>query len=1040
MKHGMSSWAIRHPIPVIVVFVVLAIAGLSAFARLPVNANPRVDFPVVTVTVVQPSASPAELETLVTRKIEGAVTGIPGVRHIQSSISDGVAVTTVEFRLEVDSNRATTDVRDAVTQLRPSLPQDIQEPVVNRLDVEGGAILHYAVRAPNMSATDLSWFIDDTVSRALLSTPGVQRVTRLGGVNREINVTLDPNQLAAYRITASQVNAQLQAINVNAPAGRSTLFAQEQSIRAIGSAPSTEALASRQISLPDGGSTALANLAVVSDGPAETREIARLNGEPAIGFAVFRARDTSDTVVEDAVKARLATLRSAHPGVEIVEIASSVDYTRGSYHAAMDALLEGGLLTLVVVFVFLRDWRTTLIAAVAMPLSILPTFAAMQLFGFTLNSITLLALTLVVGILVDDAIVEIENIDTHLHRGKRPYQAAIDAADSIGFAVVAITATIVAVFLPVSFIGGVVGKYFTQFGVTVAVAVLVSLAVARLVTPLMAAYLLQPKPAAGHAARRSGLTRRYLWLLELALRHRRMTAGIAGALLVGSFMLLPLLPSGFIPTSDRDISRLTIELSPGSSVRQTDAAVERITGQLLKRDDVAAVFSVAGGQNSDGIAEVRRASLVIRLKPRKERGISQKAFERQVTPLIANIPNLRFSFQAESAPRDIQIILAGEDPATLSRAVHSVVEQMSAVPGLRNVQTDEPLSQTELRIVPRPAEAARLGVTTAAIADIVRIATIGDIDASLAKFNLDARQLPIRVRIDPAARADLEQIERLRVATASGDTVPLIAVADVSLSEGPGAINRMDRLRRITISADLEGIAVGEALERINALGAMTSLPAGVQRIVYGEAEYIEEMFTSFGLAMGLGILMVLAVLVILFRDFLQPLTILLALPLSIGGALGALLLYGGALDLPAVIGLLMLMGIVTKNSILLVDFAIEKRAAGMDRHQALIETGAERVRPIVMTTIAMAAGMVPAAIGMGEDAGFRAPMAIAVIGGLVTSTLLSLVVVPVAFTFMDDLRQRLGRPLARLTTVTDTDRRDALRRMRAGQGDLAHD
>jgi hydrophobe/amphiphile efflux-1 (HAE1) family protein len=1039
MKHGMSSWAIRHPIPVIVVFVVLAIAGLSAFLRLPVNANPRVDFPVVTVTVAQPSATPAELETLVTRKIEGAVTGIPGVRHIQSSISDGVAVTTVEFHLNVNSDRATTDVRDAVTQLRPNLPRDIQEPVVNRLDVEGGAILHYAVRAPNLSATDLSWFIDDTVSRALLSTPGVQRVTRLGGVTREINITLDPNQLAAYRITARQVNAQLQATNANVPAGRSTLYAQEQSIRTIGSASSTEALAARQIALPDGGSTALANLAVVSDGPAETRETARFNGDPAIGFAVFRARDTSDTVVEDAVKARLATLRSANPGIEIIEIASTVDYTRGSYHAAMEALLEGGLLTLVVVFVFLRDWRATLIAAVAMPLSILPTFAAMQIFGFTLNSITLLALTLVVGILVDDAIVEVENIDTHLHRGKRPYQAAIDAADAIGFAVVAITATIVAVFLPVSFIGGVVGKYFTQFGVTVAVAVLVSLAVARLVTPLMAAYLLRPKPAAGHAAR-SGLTRRYLWLLELALRHRHMTAGIAGALLVGSFLLLPLLPSGFIPTSDRNLSRLTIELPPGASVSDTDTAVQRITGRLLERNDVEAVFSVAGGQNSDGIAEVRRASLVIRLKPLEERGLSQKAFEREVTPLIATVPNLRFSFQAESAPRDIQIILAGENPETLNQAVQSVVGQMSAMPGLRNVQTDEPLSQTELRIVPRPAEAARLGVTTASIADMVRIATIGDIDAGLAKFNLDTRQLLIRVRIDPTARADLDQIEKLRVETGTGETVPLIAVADVSLSEGPGAINRMDRLRRITISADLDGIAVGEALERINALAAMKSLPAGVQQIAYGEAEYIEEMFTSFGLAMALGILMVLAVLVVLFRDFLQPLTILLALPLSIGGALGALLLYGGALDLPAVIGLLMLMGIVTKNSILLVDFAIEKRAGGMDRHQALIETGAERVRPIVMTTVAMAAGMVPAAIGLGEDAGFRAPMAISVIGGLITSTLLSLIVVPVAFTFMDDLRQRLGRSLVKLTSVTDADRRDALRRMRAAQGDVAHD
>jgi multidrug efflux pump subunit AcrB len=1025
---NISSWAIRRPIPTIVLFLILTVTGISAFVKLPVNANPRVDFPVVTVSVVQAGAAPAELETQVTRRVESAVSGIAGIRHIQSSISDGVSTTTVEFRIGIDTARATNDVRQAVSQIRAEMPRDIEEPIVASLDIEGGAILYYAVRAPQMSAVDLSWFVDETVTRDLLATTGVQRVQRLGGVSREITIELDPTQLTAFGISADQVNTQVQLLNANVPGGRSRLNAKEQSIRTLGSALRASDLAGRPISLPNGQWTTLANLGKITDAAAEPRELSRLDGRPVVGFSVFRAKGSSDTVVEDAVKAAVAKLVAAYPGVEIAEVLSTVDYTRASYAVAMETLLEGALLTIVVVFVFLRDWRATLIAAVAMPLSILPTFGVMLLLDFTLNSITLLALTLVIGILVDDAIVEVENIDRHLHFGKRPFQAAIDAADQIGFAVLAITATIVAVFLPVSFIGGTIGQYFKQFGITVSAAVLASMLVARLVTPLMAAYILAPKPEAkdDHGISPSRTRKFYVTLLETALRHRLITCGIGVLMLVGSFLLIPLLPSGFLPGGDRSLSRVVIETPPGSTLADTDAAVQRITADLNKMPEVKGVFATIG-RTDDG-PDVTRASLMVTLTPADERDISQRDFERRAAGMIARTPNIRYAFQNENGQRDVSIILVGDNARALSEAALALETQMRGIKGIANVQTAEPLPRPELQITPRFDEAARLGVSTQAIATVVRIATTGDTDANSAKFNIGDRQVPIRVMIDRDAQSDLDTLGMLRVSSTNG-TVPLMSVAELSVSQGVGRLNRFDRERRVTVSADLAGLPLGDALAQIAGLPAMTPLPTGVREVQYGDAEYIGEMFASFGTAMMLGLMIVLAVLIVLFKDFFQPITILVALPLSVGGAIVGLLLYGGALDLPAVIGLLMLMGIVTKNSILLVEFAIEKRNHGLDRQQALIESGVERARPIIMTTLAMIAGMMPAALGIGADAGFRAPMAIAVIGGLTTSTLLSLVFVPIIFTYMDDLRAWAGRRLGRLTSVTTADRAEAERR-----------
>ncbi|TWT15498.1 efflux RND transporter permease subunit [Reyranella sp. CPCC 100927] len=1022
MTSGISSWAIRRPIPTIVLFLALVIVGLASFMRLPVNANPQVTFPVVTVTVTQRGAAPAELETQVTRKIENMIAGLSGVRHIQSTIADGSSETTVEFRLGVDPDRATNDVRDAVSQIRADLPQGIDEPIITRLDIEGSAILYYTVQAPHMSPVDLSWFVENAIGRDLLSVPGVQRIQRLGGVSREVRVALDPDRLAALNITADFVNTQLRALNADVPGGRGEVGAREQSIRTLGSAPSVAALAATPIPLPGNRWVKLSDIAVVSDGASEPRELAHFDGEPAVGFSVSRARGSSDTVVAEAVSRRVAAIQARSPGVTIREVVSTVEYTHESYKAAMEALVEGAILTVIVVFAFLRDWRATVIAALAMPLSILPTFLAMDLLGFTLNSISLLALTLVVGILVDDAIVEIENIDRHIHMGKRPFLASIDAADAIGLAVVATTLTIVAVFAPVSFVGGVVGQYFRQFGLTVAIAVLASLLVARLLTPLMAAYFLLPKvqPAAGSPSKPSRLAGWYHRLLSWTLDHRRTTLGAAAAVFIGSLVLVPLLPTGFMPTGDNNLTQIKVELPPGSLLSDTDRVTRRIAHDLRRRSEVAHVFVM--------ITEVRQARVLTVLKPRAERKVSRRAFEQSVQLMLANVPDIRFTFLADAGARDVSIILVGDDPVRLAAAARALETEMRGLLQVANVESTEPLPRPELVIRPRFHEAARLAVSVEAIGTVARIATVGQIDAYSAKFNFGDRQVPVRVMLRSEARADLDALRQLRVGRDNGGAVPLTSVADIGFADGEARIERQDRRRRIAVEADLNGVALGTALAAIAELPTLRMLPEGIEQIEYGDAEYMSEMFESFGTAMAMGVLAVLAVLILLFRDFLQPVTILIALPLSIGGAVLALLAYGAALDLSSTIGLLMLMGIVTKNSILLVDFAMTRQQAGVPRRAALLEAGAVRARPIIMTTVAMVAGMIPAAMGVGADAGFRAPMAVAVIGGLLASTVLSLVFVPVAFTCMDDVRAWLGRHLGWLTSVTADDRATAER------------
>jgi multidrug efflux pump subunit AcrB len=1039
-----SAWSIRNPIAPILAFFILMVLGWQSFNTLPITRFPTIDVPLVAVTVSQAGAAPAELEAQVTKEIEDAVAGITGVKNIISTVTDGVSTTAVEFRMEVPTDQAVQDVKDAIDQILGDLPGDVETPIVQKIDVEGQAIMTFAVSSPEMSIEELSWFVDDVVTRGLQGKPGVGRVDRYGGADREIRVVLDPLRLDSFGITAAQVSQQLRATNANIGSGRAKIGQGEQAIRVLGDAAAAEELAATTIALPGGRFVRLGDLGEVVDTYEELRSFSRFNGDQVVTFAVFRAKGASEVSVAELVDAELAAIRAAHPGVTITPVDDTVFYTYGNYEAALHTLIEGALLAVLVVLLFLRNWRATMIAAVALPLSAIPTFYVMDLIGFSLNLVSFLALTLATGILVDDAIVEIENIARHMRMGKTPYRAAMDAADEIGLAVIATSATIVAVFVPVSFMPGIPGQYFRQFGLTVAIAVIFSLLVARLITPMMAAYLMRGKDAlADHEGQKDGLVMRgYLWLVRkttagrfLFIPGRYLTlASAIGALAVSLYFMFQI-PGSFIPPED--VSRISIsaELPPGSTLADTDRTTQAIAERIRGIEGVENVF-VLGGASPTGDRDVRLAAVTVTLEkldhalllklsklgrsipvvgalvPEVEdtgRQRPQNEIEAEIFRAIENIADVRTTKLNDRGERDISFSILSSDEADLNEAVARLETALRGDPLLANVASEGALPRPEVQITPRKAEAARLGVTTAAIAETLRVASIGDFDAALAKVSIDSRQIPVRVELEEGASADLTRIRALRVPTATGATVPLSTVADVALAEGPSSIDRLNRERKATVGANLPvGVALGTATARFKEIVETVDLPPTVRVAESGDAEIQAELTQSFGNAMVMGLMLVLAVLILLFGSVIQPFTILFSLPLAIGGVAAALIVTNNAVSMPVLIGILMLMGIVTKNAILLVDFAIEMRNRGMSRFEAMIEAGHKRARPIVMTSIAMSAGMLPSALGVGEGGSFRAPMATAVIGGIIVSTVLSLVVVPSFFLIMDDLQRLL--------------------------------
>ena len=1020
---NVSAWSIRNPIASVMLFVLLTVAGFIAYGSMKVQNFPDLDLPTITVTASLPGAAPAQLETDVARKLENAIAPLQGLKHITTKVQDGVVTLTNEFRLEKPVQEALDEVRSAVQGARADLPSDLRDPLVQKLNLAGTPVLAYTIRSSRLDDEALSWKVDNEITRKLLSLRGVGAVNRVGGVTREVRVALDPARLQALGITAAEVSRQLRQVQQESSGGRMQLGEGEQPVRTLATVQTAEEIGRIELAGSRGTRIRLDQIANVSDSLAEPRAFASLDGRPVVGFEVVRSRGESEVAVGALVRQALADYRSANPDLEITEAFDFVTPVAEEYDGSLKLLYEGAILAVIVVWLFLRDWRATFVSAVALPLSVIPAFIGMAWLGFSINVVTLLALSLVIGILVDDAIVEVENIVRHLRMGKTPFQAAMEAADEIGLAVIATTFTLIAVFLPTAFMSGIAGRFFKQFGWTAALAVFASLVVARALTPMMAAYLLKPVV---HAEREPRWLVRYMVWVAWATRHRLVTMVAATLFFVGSLMLIPLLPTGFIPPDDNSQTQVHLELPPGSTLSQTRAAAEQARQLLVRVDHVRSVYTTIGGGSAgsdpfagSGAPEVRRATLTLQLSPRGERPRKQP-IEQGIRQALQELPGVRTKVGLGGSGEKYVLVLTGDDPQALQDAARAVERELRTIDGLGSIASSASLVRPEVTVRPDFARAADLGVTTAAIADTLRVATLGDYDAQLAKLNLSQRQVPIVVRLDDTSRQDMAQLERLMVPGSRGP-VMLSQVADLGVSGGPAVIDRYDRQRNINFEIELSGMPLGDVTQAVQKLPALQSLPPGVRVVEVGDAEVMGELFASFGLAMLVGVLCIYIVLVLLFGSFLHPVTILAALPLSLGGAFVGLLLADKSFSMPSLIGLIMLMGIATKNSILLVEYAIvARRDLGMSRWDALMDACHKRARPIVMTTIAMGAGMLPIAIGWGTaDASFRSPMAIAVIGGLLTSTVLSLLVIPVVFTYLDDVAQWLGRVWRRTGQVS---------------------
>ena len=1006
-----ATWSIRHPIPAILLFILLTFAGLWGFQQLPTQNLPDLDLPMITVTLTQPGAAPAQLETEVARKVEDSLATLNGMRHLRTSITDGLVTIQVEFNLEKHLSDALIETKNAVDSIRSDLPAELQEPTVSTRRSIGGAVLTYAVLSDRYDEEALSWFIDNTLAKAVLAVPGVGRMDRIGGVRREVLIEVDPVRMTGLGITAADVSRALRQIQQQSSGGRGQLGGEEQSVRVVATVQQAAELADLHIPLADGRNIRLDQIATIRDGAAAHTQAALLDGEPVVGFSVYRAKGFDEVKIADGVRSALDKIQEREPSLKLTSLSGSIEETVEQYQGSMAMLYEGAILATLVVFLFLRNWRATIISATALPLSILPAFAMMALLGYSLNTVTLLALAAVIGILVDDAIVEVENIERHRLMGKSVRQAAEDAVNEIALAVIATTLCLVAVFMPTAVMPGIPGMMFRQFGWTAVIAVLASLLVARLLTPMMAVHFLKSAPSRVHHD--GFIMRAYMSMVSWCLRYRKTTLLAATAFFFLSISLLPLIPSGFVPASDGSFTTVNIELPPGSSLEHTLSVAESARVAIRDVDGLKSVFTSIGEPQQAGPGEVkagdpRIGSLTLILAPRDQRR-SKSDIEAEIRQRLEYVAGARFSLSSGGPGEKLELLLASDNAHALKSTAQKLERELREVGQLSNITSTSSLERTEIVVRPDLARAAELGVTTAAIAEVVRVATSGDFDSMVSRLNLDNRQVYIRARMADHLRRNMDTLTNLRVPGRYG-LVPLSSVASLKIESGPSQIDRYDRRRYLSVTADLSGMPLSEAVKAAYQLPVIRNMPSSVSLIESGDAEVASETIKGFGMAIIAGLMCIFAVLVLLFKDFFQPITILSAIPLSVGGAFVGLLAGQSELNVPSMIGLVMLMGIVTKNSILLVEYSSKTiREQNSSPIEALTEACHMRARPIIMTTVAMIAGMLPIALGLGADSSFRSPMAFAVIGGLLTSTALSLLVVPVVFTYIHAIQVRLS-------------------------------
>jgi HAE1 family hydrophobic/amphiphilic exporter-1 len=1032
-----SDFAIKRPIVTITAMVALVVFGLIALMNLQTDEFPDVQQPVINVTVVYPGASPEVVERELVEPIEDAIFSISGVDASKSTsaATDGLANFTVFFDYEKDIQEASQDIRDAISSKRQDLPQEMEEPILTRFDPSDQPIVSLSLTSETLPAEALTRIADPLVVRELRSVPGVAQATVVGGIYPELTVQVRPEALQAAGLSVAQVVQAIGAQNLAAPVGRLNDEYEEQTIRLRGRLETPEEFANVVVAERGGQPIRLGQVARVFAGTEEPRTLALFNESQAVGIEILKAKGYSTTEVADAIRARVEALQPQLPqGATLKLVRDAGVRVEAAVDNVQSALLEGALLTVLVVFIFLNSWRSTVITGLALPVSVLASFISVWIFGFTLNTMSLLGLSLAIGILVDDAIVVRENIVRHVEMGKDHYTASREGTSEIGLAVAATTFSIVAVFVPVAFMYGVAGQWFKPFALTIACAVLVSLFVSFSLDPMLSAYW--PDPQVEKGARRGPISRvlarfnhwfdrqadRYRGVIAWALDHRLAMVLLAVGSLVGAVVLQGTVGgAGFVPVSDRSEIELLIETPPGSSMEYTQRKVEAVSALARAHPEVAYTFTSIGTPLPLRSPGVDQALVYVRLTPKSERSISQDALGERLRREVAQVAGADVSVFTSGfggAFKAIQLELRGPDARTLAQLADRVAKEMEQVPGAVDVGLSTRGQKPELEVSLNREVAGRLGVTVGQLAQSLRPAFAGLDSGDWVDPTGETRD--VMVRLSPEARtrpADLAQLPLVVGQNPDGSpvTLPLGQVATIREVLGPAQINHLGRDRVINVQANVQGRSLTEVMTDVQARVQGVQLPAGYQLTVGGESADQAEVFGRIFLALGIAVMLMYLILVVQFGSFLDPLAILISLPLSLIGVVGALLITGDTLNLMSLIGVILLMGIVAKNAILLIDFAKWSHEKGMPLREALIEAGRTRLRPIIMTSFALVAGMVPVAIGHGEGADFRAPLGRAVIGGVITSTVLTLLVIPTVYEILVDGRSWMKRTFKRL-------------------------
>jgi HAE1 family hydrophobic/amphiphilic exporter-1 len=1015
----LADVSIERPVFATMMILALIVLGLFSYLKLNVDQFPDVDIPYVTVTTVLRGAGPEQIETDVTKKIEDAVNPVAGLDHIQSTSQEGLSIVIIQFKLEVDGRVAAQEVREKVSAARANLPTEIEDPVITRYDPASLPIMQLTVSG-NRSEKDITTYTKDVIKKRLENVPGVGSVNLVGGDEREIEVEVDAARLRGYNLSIQDVVQGVAMANQEVPAGNLVQGPRQLLLRTMGKFTSVDDFNKVIVASPGGKPVHLADIATVSDGVKERTSFARVDGKRAVGLNILKQSGSNTVRVADAVRGQIDRLKKELPAdVQITMAKDNSTFIRDSVNDVLFDILYGGLLAVIVVYLFLANARPTIISAIALPTSIIASFIIMYALNFTLNVMSLMALSLAVGLLIDDAIVVIENIYRHMHEGATPKEAAKAATSEIGLAVMATTFTIVAVFIPVAFMSGIVGRFFYQFGITVAVSVLVSLFVAFTLTPMLASRWLRPQDEdlsnEGNILRRGlfffnqffdKMSKRYRSAIAWSLAHRRMTLVFALGLFAFSFVLMRFLGTEFFPESDQSEFTVGVNASPGTSLDQTAAICERIETVMRKRPEVTTLLTTIGAGNDP----ITKGNILVKLLKKAERKKGIKQIMAEVRRDLRDLPGANLSILVSQGPgggtKPVVMSVRGEDLSKLEQLGDKVERIVRTTPGAVDVENSLETSKPEIRIRIDREKASDLGLNVGLIAASIRALVDGAVATQYAE---GGEQYDVRVQLRKEDRTSLENVGNLTIKS-SKDTrdlqkiiVPISYVASVKQGSGPSKINRYDRQREIRIDANTSGRTLGEVLAGIQKQTAGISLEPGYSIGVTGSGEMQAESFQNILISLVLGIVFVYIVLAAQFENFWYPFSIMLALPMSLIGAVIALLIFGSAISIISLIGIIMLMGLVTKNGILLVDYTGVLRDRGMKRTEALVEAGATRLRPILMTTFAMIFGMVPIAFSVSEGSEFRSPMGQAVIGGLVTSTLLTLFVVPVVYSLIDD-------------------------------------